>query len=139
MIVQPRGPLLGPFRVILAHDNVSQSQAIRFEYRHDPTEGDQRPDLRVSVEIRGNRIREAWHHIDLRILCVWRECFYDAPVKVGEIAVARHVDAHGTGSLDLERSICTFRHQRAILPFLMIILRQAIIRPPIVDTIRASR
>lgn len=49
VIIQPSGPLLGPFRVIFAHDDVAQSQPVRLEYRHDPTEGDQRRNLCVPI------------------------------------------------------------------------------------------
>jgi len=109
VIIQPSGSLPGSFRMIFAHHNVSQSQSVRLEYRHDPTEDDQRRDLRVPIQIRRYRIRQARHQIDLYILRVRCEGFHDAPVKVGEIAVARHIDAYGIGSLDLEIDIYTFR------------------------------
>lgn len=49
-----------------------------------------------------------------------REGSYDASVKVGEIAIARHIDADGIGSLDLEIDIC---YHRAIFLLIVIILR----------------
>lgn len=117
MIVQPGGPLLGPFRMVLAHDDVSQPQPVWLEYGHEPTEDYQRHDLRVPVEIRRDRIGQAGHRVKLHVPHVRRERFRDAPVKIGEIALARHVDAHGTGSLDLERiDMYVRRHRRATLP-----------------------
>lgn len=49
MIVQPSGSLLGSFGMILAHNNVPQSQSVGLKYRHDPTEADQCHNLRISV------------------------------------------------------------------------------------------
>lgn len=109
MIIQPSSSLLGSFRMIFAHHNVSQSQSVRLEYRHNPAEDDQCRNLRVPIQIRRYGIRQAGHQIDLYILRVRREGFHDVPIKVGEITIARHIDAHGIGSLDLEIDIYTFR------------------------------
>lgn len=108
MIIQPGSPLPGSFRVILAHHYVPQPQSVGFKYRNDPAESDQRRYMRIPVQVGRAGIWKAGSHIDLSVACVRRESSHDAPVKVGEVAVARHIDAHGIGSLHLQRSIYTY-------------------------------
>lgn len=82
MIVQPNCSLLRPVRVVTTEDYLPESQSVRLEQSHEPTEQDEAEDLHECVVVGWLWFRETRHRLDLRHACVGSKGSDDAAVDI---------------------------------------------------------